>query len=197
MKNYAIMSSTNPIFPVGMEIPLPIDDIKIGDEVQFLTDLCICTQDIGAIMLNRAGDGDTDLGAVYTLMEVPNKAPINPYPRRVTIDTVFEDLQINKEIDIFFETKEIMISPTDHITRGHGITVEALFKFLEKEWVMAGSLLKVPFPLLLEENNNLVFWDYWQLSRGSEKFLIEGSWNRKVAQKDGRISIIEDYTPIK
>lgn len=190
MTKYEIVSSTNPMFAVGMEIPLDIDNIQIGDEVQFLTDLCVCTQDKGAIMLNRANnpEDDTDFGAVYTLMAIP-EVDTNPYPRKVTKETI-NDLRINKEIDFFFETKEIMISPTERLTQAHGITIEALYEFCKREWKMVNTMTDEPFPLELEENNNLILWNEWKFSKGSMLFLKEGSWNRKVTFEDGRVQIL-------
>ncbi len=193
MKTYKIMSSTNPMFPEGMELPLPIEDIKIGDEVQFLTDLCVCTQDKGAIMLNRAKDrsNDKDFGAVYTLMEV-EKEEVSPYPRKVTVDRL-EDLRINKEVDLFFETKEIMISPTDRVTRAHGITYEALYEFLKQEWTMAGKVSGDEFPLELEEHNNLILWNEWKFAKGTVFFLKEGSFNRKIKLDNGNVRILDEF----
>lgn len=194
MKKYKLVSSTNSMFPEGMEVPLEIDNVKIGDEVQFMMDKCVCTQDKGAIMLNRIKDpdNDSDFGAVYTLMEVPEENKEPEYPVKVTVKNI-NDLRINEEVDIFFETKEIMISPTDRITRAHGVTVEAIYEFLKLEWKNINRLKGYEdnkFPLEMEENVNLVLWDEWNFSTKSDEFLKEGSWNRKIVLPDGRIQIL-------
>ncbi len=197
MKNYKLISSTHPMFKVGMEVPMEFEGIEIGDEIQFLTDLCTCTQDIGIIMLNRNGNGEDDLGAVYSFEEVPEEIPEVVYPRRVTIDTVDEDIRVNGELDIFLGNKTIMLSPTDRMTRSHGITPDALYRAVKKEW---GFIKKMPghentaFPLELEESAvgkyNLVLWDYWDFTKGSSEFLVAGSYNRKIVQVNGKIKIL-------
>lgn len=187
MKQYKIISSTNKFLPEGITIPLDISNIKVGGAIQFLSEDCICTQDKGIITLVKSGDGDS-MGNVYSIQEI-EEVDVNPYPRKVTPETI-QDLRINKEIDIFFETKSIMISPTDRVTQAHGITVEALYKFLEKEWSIISELTNTPFPLEIEENNNLVLFDEWNFSAGSTSFLKEGSWTRKKVLPDGRIQII-------
>lgn len=190
MKKYEIMSSTNNMFPVGMEVPIDLDGLVIGDKVQFLTDMCTVTQDKNIIMINRDRDPEIpgDFGAVYTLRVIEDKI-VNPYPRKVSADRI-DDLRINKEIDLFMETKEIMISPTDRITRAHGVTIEALFEFLKREWALVNTVSNVKFPLEMEENNNLVLWDGWHFAKGSAMFLIEGSWNCKVMQENGLVKIL-------
>lgn len=157
MKSYKIVSSTNPIFVVGMELPLDLEDLNIGDEVFFLGEKTICTQDKGAIMLNRPKNDD-DLGAVYTLMEVPaSAAPITK-----------DKLEINKNIEIFFETKEIEVNIK--------CTYSELYSFLQQEWRLVAQAFGVSFPLEMRENNNLLLEDSWNIKNFEN--LSDGSFTR-------------------
>jgi hypothetical protein len=188
MTKYEFTSSTNPLIPVGTQLPIVFpEDLAVGQEVTLLLEKCICTQNTEVLQFRREGNGDDDLGAVYSLVKVHEES-VNVYPRKVTVGTL-DDLRINHEIDIFFGTKTFMISPTERVTRAHGITVEAFYEFIKAEWDKVQVLTPEPFPLEYTEGN-LILWGEWGFSDGTPMFLKDGSWTRKIQLENGLVKTL-------
>jgi hypothetical protein len=150
---YKVMSDTSAQFD-GIEIDYVIDDFTIGRELKFLGEDYVLQQN-GKILVLANKD------RVITIMDItpPKKEEI---PK----------LEVNKTFEIFFDTKEILVSVD--------CTYEELFRAVEAEWKLAGALMSQPLPLDYTERYQLLtFLDDWKFADGSLKHMKNGSFARK------------------
>jgi len=167
---YKVQSDTSNQF-TGIEIDYVIEDFTIGRELMFLGENYTLKQN-GLILV--LGNKDR----VITIQELKQKE--EPLWSKMLRK---EDLRINHEVEIYFETKEIQLKNSERLGK-NGTSFQALFDLLQAEWKMAGVLSSHPFPLEMREHNNLLFKDEWALAAGSLEFLRKGSFTR--VNSDGR-----------
>ena len=94
-----------------------------------------------------------------------------------------KDLRINKEIDIFFATREIRLNlGTGNLTEEFGVTYDAVYRFLLKEWetVQVAFPEQGSFPMeQAEGTNNYCFLRNWNWFADYTLALKGGCWSRK------------------
>lgn len=92
-------------------------------------------------------------------------------------------LRFNKEIDLFFETKEIRLNVgVGNLTEEHGLTYDALFKCLMKEWYTISSAFPEHKAAPMEhepETNNYCLLNGWNWHSNYTLLLKDGCWSRK------------------
>lgn len=158
IKKFKVQGDTKNTF-MDIELDLVIEDDSIGAPCNVLGGEFIISQNGKILVL-------TNPDWVLTLMDITPEPEIEK-PK----------LEINKTVEIFFETKEIQVK-TD-------CSYEELFYFLQNEWKMAGALMSIPLPCDYTERFKLfTFFDEWNFMEGSLKHLSGGSYSRKT--KDGR-----------
>jgi len=153
---YKVMSDTSNQFE-GIEIDYVIDDTTIDRELKFLGEDYTLQQNGKILVL-----GNKD--RVITIMDVtPPKVDEKP------------TLKVNETFEIFFGTKEIAVSVD--------CTYEELYRAVEAEWKVGGSLMREPLPLdYTERFSQLTFLNDWNFAEGSLKHMKKGSYARKNAQ---------------
>jgi len=143
---------------MGIEINLVLEDDSIGTEIKVLGGTFSITQN-GPILVLVNPDW------CLTLQDITPE------------ETKVPSLVINKNLEIFFETKEILI--------GIKCTYEELFNVLKSEWNLAGKLMKVSLPFEYNQELKLfTFKDEWNFSQGSLQLMTAGSYSR--IDKSGR-----------
>ena len=158
---YKVQSDTSNQF-TGIEIDYVIEDFTIGRELMFLGEKFTLKQN-GVILV---------LGNKDRVITIQNKEEkVKPISKIIAK----ENLRINHEIDIFFETKEFQIKSTERLEK---IRYEVFYEFIKDEWKMAGVLANEEFPLELRDNN-LLLKNSWNFTKGSFVLLIDGSFTRE------------------
>ena len=137
---------------MGIEINLVLDNDNIGEEVNVLGGTFKITQN-GPILVLTNSDW------CLTLQDItPN-------------ETKVESLVINKNLEIFFETKEILV--------GLKCTYKELFKVLKSEWKLAGKLMNISLPFDYDDELKLfTFNNEWNFAPGSLQLMTSGSYSR-------------------
>ena len=174
MERYKIVSSTETQY-VDIELPLEFDEVTQQDDFMVLGKWYVVTQLGGGIVILSNKDN------VMTLQQQDPPKPTEP---EITVIDDPSQLQINREIDIFFETKEIRFNFQGNLTKEHGMTYDALYRFLQKEWVTIAKAYPEYsiFPMEhAEGTNNYCFLDSWNWLEDYTLFLKDGCWSRKDA----------------
>jgi hypothetical protein len=167
MAKYKVMSSVGEgkEFMNGIEFDYIIDNEELGTEVKCMGGDFTISQNGKILVL-------TNPDWVLTIMKQPE-------PEEENIET----FDVNKDWDIFFETKTFKIHDTP-ITRKQ-ITYADFFEAVREEWKHVEKLRADPFPLKFNyDYNSLVFTHGWGWEGDDFKYLIEGSWGQE--DKDGR-----------
>ncbi len=157
-KKFKVMGSSREEF-MSIEIDMVIDDESIGASCNVLGGSFTITQNGKILVL-------ADKEWVLTLMDI-TPVVIKEKPKLV----------INKNLDIFFKTKEIEVQQK--------CTYLELFNALKKEWLIAGALSNEPFPLEYDEELKLLtFKNSWGFANDSMLNMTDGSFSR--LSEDGR-----------
>ena len=171
MKKYKIVSSTDRQYE-NIELPLVIET-EIGKECVVLGTSYTITQAGGGIIILSNKD------CVLTLQEII-EIPKEP---KVTLIDDPKYLRINKEVDLFFETKEIRLNVDNgYLTNEYGLTYDSLYKFLMKEWKTIAKLFpeNKALPMEHEPNtNNYCLINGWNWFANYNLLLKDGCWSRK------------------
>lgn len=161
MSKYKVMSSigNGKEFMNGIEFDYIIDDMSIGAKANLFGETFTVTQN-GQIIVLVNNDW------ALTIMEMLEEKR-----------EVKETLEINKNIDIFFETKEIEVRKN--------CTYKDIFDVLSKEWNVAKAIMPEAFPLEYDDKLKLLnLRNGWSFSDGSLSHIREGSFS--MIDKNGR-----------
>jgi len=166
MAKYKVMSSVGEgkEFMNGIEFDYIIDNEAIGTEVKCMGGEFKITQNGKILVLS-------DKDWVLTVMKQPE-----PEEAKETFD-------VNKDWDMFFETKTFRINETKLVREG--ITYKKFFEAVREEWKAVEKLRVDPFPMKFDYAfKSLVFTHGWSWDGDDYMYLQEGSWGRE--DKDGR-----------
>jgi hypothetical protein len=163
-KKYKVQGDTKNTF-MNIELDLVLETEELGTSVNVLGGTFKITQNGKILVLS-------DPEWVLTLMDVTPPAVVEK-PK----------LEINKTIDIFFGDEKKIDVQVD-------CTYEEVFYFLQNEWKQAGALSATILPCDYTERLKLfTFFDHWNFTPSSLKFLKEGSFVRRVDYNlEGRCS---------
>ena len=153
-KKFKVMGDSKNTF-MNIELDMVIDNEEIGEIINVLGGAFTITQNGKILVL-------ADKDWVLTLMDITSPVEIE-----------VEKLEINKNVDMFFETKEVRVQID--------CTYVELYEILNAEWKMAGALVGKPSPF--EYNTELklfTFLDEWNFEKGSMPHLRDGSFSRKT-----------------
>jgi len=158
-------------FMNGIEFEQEFSNEIIGSEVFVLGGKFNISQNGKILVL-------TNKDWVLTIM----KEELTSQETKETLE-VLEVLEVNKDYEIFFETKTIQIKNTTLIQ--NGITYKDFFEAIEKEWKNIQRLTTFHFPLKFNYDfNQLIFLDGWSWGGNDFSLLRQGSWGRETT--DGR-----------
>jgi hypothetical protein len=94
-----------------------------------------------------------------------------------------KDLRFNKEIDLFFETKEIRLNVgVGNLTEEYGVTYDALYRCIMREWNTISSAFPEHKASPMEhepETNNYCLLNGWNWHSNYTLLLKDGCWSRK------------------
>jgi len=167
MAKYKVMSSVGEgkEFMTGIEFDYIIDNEELGTEVKCMGGDFKITQNGKILVLS-------DKDWVLTIMKQPEPE-----------DLEVEKFEVNKDWDMFFETKTFKLNDTP-INRKK-ITYEQFFEAVREEWKHVEKLRTDPFPMKYDYGfKQLVFTHGWGWNSDDFKYLIGGSWGKESA--DGR-----------
>jgi hypothetical protein len=171
MSLYKIISTTEKQFN---GVIMPIDDsVKQGDDINVLGMILNVTQ---------CGGGIITLANKTTAIVFQRQEEQESKPECVKDPS---KLKINREVDLFFETKEIRLNIRNNLTEDLGLTYDCLYRFLLKEWETISKAFPeyAPLPMEHEPNtNNYCLINGWNWFKDYTLLLKEGCWSRKNIQ---------------
>jgi len=166
---YSVVASQIPDY-MHMSLPLP-EDMKVGDVIKIFG-IEFTVRQAGTIVTL------TNKECAMTLQQ--NKPIPEPAP---TVINQSKFLRINQEVDLFFDTKEIRLNADrGYLTKEHGLTYDALYRFLMKEWRTIASAFPEHSALPMEhepDTNNYCLINGWNWFADYNLLLKDGCWSRK------------------
>lgn len=179
MNRYRVIQSTVKMFE-GVEVPLDDEKIVQGEDMFFMG-MNLTVRQFGGGILTLADE--TNLVVLQGESPVSFTQDINKVDDTPQVLDDPDKLIVNREIDIFFETKEIRLNfGQGNLTEEHGVTYDAIYRMLMKEWKIISSVYPQygAFPMEhAEGTNNYCFLRCWNWHDDYTLLLKDGCWSRK------------------
>lgn len=164
MSKYKVMSSISKTqdkdFYNGVEFDYIIEDDSLGIEVNCLGGIFNITQNGKILVL-------VNDNWVLTIMNIEPEVKI-----------VVRKPEVNKDFEIFFDTKEFGVNNTKIIR--DGVTYKEFFRTIENEWSLVQALRPEVLPMKYNNDMKLItFINNWKFRAGDFMLLKDGSWGRE------------------